>query len=482
LAVGGLSLEGLRRARMAGATETRQSKSVIMFWMAGGPSHIDTYDMKPDAAAEVRGPFRPIRTKQAGLDVCELLPRQAAVGDKLAIVRSITHDLAVHDDGSHWMQTGYPLFMAREKGQTHPAQGAIVSRLRGANQPGMPAYVCIPEDYQSHLGFYQTAAYLGSRNDALAGGDPSLGNYRPPTFQPPPSSRCRAGDRQGLAPRSPGSRAESAAGFGDLDAAQQQALELTTGSRARQAFDLSQEPEKLRDRYGRHAYGQGALLARRLVEAGTTFVTINLYEKDVDWWDDHYTIEANLRKRLPQYDAAVATLIEDLSERGLLDNTLVAAFGEFGRGPRIDKGAGRGHWPSAMSVLLAGGGIRGGQIVGSTLADGSKPQDRHLAPGDLLATIYHVLGIDHQATLPDLQNRPIPWSPPAADQGTLRVATPVAGFSNNNPVAGIGYRSTATPTRYSPIGVGRTKLRLDARIGPSGVLNVLRLHNSAERA
>jgi hypothetical protein len=415
LAVGGLTLESLLRARAAHGAAARAPKSVILFWMAGGPSHLDTYDMKPDAAAEIRGPFRPIRTSQAGLDVCELLPRQAAIADKLAIVRSITHDLAVHDDGSHRMQTGYPLFMAREKGQTHPAQGAVVSRLRGAKQAGMPAYVCIPEDYQSHLGFYQTAAYLGSRYDALsAGGDPSLGNYRPPTFQPPTELTLpRLGDRQNLLRSLDrfAARAESAAGFGDLDAAQQQAIELTTGSRARQAFDLSQESEQLRDRYGRHAYGQGALLARRLIEAGTTFVTINLYEKDVDWWDDHYTIEANLRKRLPPYDAAVAALIEDLSERGLLDTTLVAAFGEFGRGPRIDKNAGRGHWPSAMSVLLAGGGIRGGQIVGSTTADGSKPADRPLAPGDLLATIYHVLGIDHQATLPDLQNRPIPLVP-----------------------------------------------------------------------
>ena len=416
LAFGGLTLAGLLQARATSAeVKGKSPKSVIMFWMAGGPSHIDTYDMKPDAAEEVRGPFKPIRTRQAGLDMCELLPRQAAIADKLAIVRSITHDLAVHDDGSHWMQTGYPLFMAREKGQTHPAQGAVVSRLRGANQRGMPAYVCIPEDYQSHLGFYQTAAYLGSRYDALsAGGDPSLGNYRPPTFQPPAELTLpRLDDRKSLLQSLDrlAAGANSNSGFGDLDAAQQQAIELTTGSRARQAFDLTHEPEKVRDRYGRHAYGQGALLARRLVEAGTTFVTINLYEKDVDWWDDHYTIEANLRKRLPPYDVAVAALIEDLSERGLLDDTLVAAFGEFGRGPRIDKNAGRGHWPSAMSVLLAGGGIRGGQIVGSTTADGAKPADRPLGPGDLLATIYRVLGIDPQATLPDLQNRPIPLVP-----------------------------------------------------------------------
>jgi uncharacterized protein (DUF1501 family) len=149
------------------------------------------------------------------------------------------------------------------------------------------------------------------------------------------------------------------------------------------------------------------LLARRLVEAGVTFVTINLYEKDVDWWDDHYTIEKNLRKRLPPYDRAVASLIEDLHERGLAEQVLVVACGEFGRAPRIDKNAGRGHWPRAMTALLSGGGIRAGQIVGGTTPDGGEPSHRPLGPGDLLATIYRVLGIDHAQTLPDLQNRPL---------------------------------------------------------------------------
>jgi uncharacterized protein (DUF1501 family) len=192
---------------------------------------------------------------------------------------------------------------------------------------------------------------------------------------------------------------------------QRQAVQLTLGSRARQAFDLAQEPETVRDRYGRHAYGQSALLARRLIEAGVRFVVINLYEKDVDWWDDHYTIEKNLRLRLPRYDQALATLIEDLTERGRLNDVLVAAFGEFGRAPRIDKNAGRGHWPGAMSVLLSGGGIRGGQVVGATQADGSEPKDRPLRPGDLLATIYRSIGIDHRRTLIDRQNRPIPLLP-----------------------------------------------------------------------
>jgi uncharacterized protein (DUF1501 family) len=180
-----------------------------------------------------------------------------------------------------------------------------------------------------------------------------------------------------------------------------------TGAQARAAFDLTQEPAPLKERYGRHAYGQSALLARRLVEAGVTFVTINLYEKDVDWWDDHYTLEKNLKKRLPPFDQALATLLEDLAARGLSQRVLVGAFGEFGRAPRIDQNAGRGHWPKAMSALLAGGGIKAGQVVGATTADGGEPRDRPLGPGDLLATLYRVLGLDPEQILIDRQNRPL---------------------------------------------------------------------------
>ena len=192
-----------------------------------------------------------------------------------------------------------------------------------------------------------------------------------------------------------------------MDQMQQRAFELVTGSQARAAFDLSLEPDALRDKYGRHFWGQSALLARRLVEAGVTFVTINLYEADVDWWDDHTTIEKNLQKRLPKYDQALCALIEDLHARGLTERVLVAAFGEFGRSPRIDKGAGRGHWPGAMTALLSGGGIKGGQVVGSTNADGGRVKDRPLGPGDLLATMYRVLGIDHELALTDRQSRPV---------------------------------------------------------------------------
>lgn len=411
LGMAGLSLPEVLRAREAQAAAQRKDTAVILFWMAGGPSHIDTYDMKPDAPAEVRGSFRPIRTNAAGIDVCELMPGHARIGDKLAVVRSVHHEHSVHDDGSHWVQTGYPLLNARARGQQHPAQGSVVSHLVGARKPGAPPYVCVPEAYRTHLGFYQTGSYLGANHDPLdAGGDPGLGNYRPPEFALPAQMTLERVQRRRellAATDTLSTRLERSGQLNALDDTQRRAFELVTGARAREAFDLSREPARLRDRYGRHAWGQSALLARRLVESGVTFVTINLYEKDVDWWDDHYTIEKNLRKRLPVYDQALSALIEDVYDRGLDRQVLVAAFGEFGRAPRIDGGAGRGHWPRAMSAVLSGGGLRTGQVVGSTTPDGGDPAERPLTPGDLLATIYQVLGIPPNSLVRDRQDRPI---------------------------------------------------------------------------
>lgn len=412
LAAGGLTLADLLRHRQLQASDSRRSTSVIFFFQAGGASHIDTVDMKPTMSAEVRGPFAPIDTKLPGFSVCELMPGHAEIAQDLAIIRSIRHHLSVHDDATHWLQTGYPLLNARQQGQQHPSQGSIVSALNGSNVAGMPGYVCIPEDYRSHMGFYEHAAFLNARHNALdAGGDPSLGNYRPPGFSLPADvTMPRLEDRRSLHQHLDrlARRVDASLEYASLDDVQRQAIELTTGSAARKAFDLSDEPAELRAAYGAHAYGQSALLARRLVEAGVSFVTINLYEKDVDWWDDHTTIEKNLRKRLPPFDRAVSTLIRDLRQRGQLDNVLVAAFGEFGRSPRIDSGAGRGHWPGAMSAVLAGGGIRGGQIIGATDTLGGAPVSRPLGPGDLLASIYRVLGIDHASTVRDRQNRPVP--------------------------------------------------------------------------
>ena len=390
--------------------------SVILLWMAGGPSHIDTYDMKPHAAAEIRGPFQPIATTVPGLDFCDLMPRQAALAERLTVIRSLHHTYSVHDDGQHLVQTGVPQFNARQAGQQHPCQGSVVAYLRGPIHPEMPAYVCLPEDYRSHIGFYQHAAFLGSKYHALnGGGDPALGKYRPPEFVLPPEVdvrrlSARRSLNAGLESRSGGFHGSKTA---TIDDGRAQAYDLLLGSKARQAFDLATEPAPLRERYGRHAWGQAALLSRRLVEAGVTFVTINLYEKDVDWWDDHSTIEKNLRGRLPIYDQALAALVGDLHDRGLDERVLVVACGEFGRSPRIDQQAGRGHWPGAMHAVLAGGGLRMGQVIGSTTADGGAPSDRPLTPGDLLASIYRVLDIDPQTTLHDRLGRPIPVLPPA---------------------------------------------------------------------
>jgi hypothetical protein len=373
------------------------------------------YDMKPKAAAEVRGPFRPIETALPGLLVNEHMPRHARLADRMSVIRSLTHHLAVHDDGSHWMQTGYPLLDARARGQQNPCEGSVVSRLRGPGRPGMPAYVCVPEDYQTHLGFYQTAAYLGKRHDALnASAGSRSEKYRGASFVPPLEVTAeRLRDRRQLLDSFDAWRrhADASDRLRDADDVQQYAFELMGSRQAREAFDLSREPARQHDRYGRHLWGQAALLARRLVEAGVTFITINFYEKDVDWWDDHYKIEQNLTRRLPPYDQALCALIEDLHERGQGSRVLVAAYGEFGRTPRIDKNAGRGHWPKAMSAVLAGGGIRPGQIVGATTPDGGEPSHRPLKPGDLLATIYHTLGVNHRETLPDRLGRPIPLVP-----------------------------------------------------------------------
>ena len=409
----GLTLPSVLKSRQAqAATADRNDTAIIVLYQAGGASHIDMYDMKPAMSAEVRGPFNPIATNQPGLDVCELMPGHARIADKLAIIRSIKHNLAVHDDGTHWLQTGWPLLNARQAGQQNPSQGSVISALAGARKSGMPAYVAIPEDYRRHAGYYEGPAFLSSRHAALdAGGDPSLGNYRPPEFKLPADVvMSRLDERRGLMREfdSLSRKLDREPAFRNLDDVQRQALELVSGSTVRQAFDLSQESTELRDKYGRHAYGQSALLARRLVEAGVTFVVINLYEKDVDWWDDHYTIEKNLRKRLPVYDQAITALIEDLTQRGQIDRVLVAAFGEFGRAPRIDQHAGRGHWPGAASAVLAGGGIRGGQVIGSTVSNGAEPKDRPLGPGDLLASLYRVVGLDHHATVRDRQQRPVP--------------------------------------------------------------------------
>lgn len=420
LKIGALGLAGLSLPELLHATETQPSvrrRAVILYWMAGGPSHIDTYDMKPDAPASVRGPFRPIATNVPGMQICELMPRQARVADKFSLIRSLTHTNYNHFDAAHWVQTGYHEPNVMGRGQPYPSQGSIVSMLRGANLPGMPPYVCIPEAYGAVRGFYQKSGFLSAAHNPLNAGGLALSQQfhinRPELILSPELTISRVEGRRALQ-RQIGEAArhvETSGAMQTMDRHYQRAFELVTSPRVQEAFDFAREPASLQDRYGRHAWGQGTLLARRLVERGVTFVTINHFEAEIDWWDDHYNIETNLRRRLPLYDQALGTLIEDLHDRGLADEVLVAAFGEFGRGPQIDSYAGRGHWARAWHALLAGGGVQGGRIVGSTTSNAGEPRDRAMGPGDLLATIYHAAGIDSHTMLPNREGRPVPLVP-----------------------------------------------------------------------
>lgn len=409
LGLGGLTLPGLLAAR-ASQPGARSDTAVILYWMAGGPSQLDTWDPKPDAPAEVRGPFGSIRGRTPGMRICELLPKQAAVSDKFTLLRSLCHRDPNHPDASHLVQTGYHEANVQFRGQIYPCQGSIVAKLRGANRPGIPPYVCIPDAYFSRQGFFQLATYLGKEFDPVnSGGEANFRFTSPgPTFAPPADvTLTRSQDRRELLRRIDAARRHADPALERMDAVYQRAFDLITSQAARTAFDLSREPQVLREKYGTNPWGRGALLARRLVEAGVTFVTLNHYEADVDWWDDHYTIEANLRRRLPPFDQALAALIDDIHTRGLAERVLVIAMGEFGRGPRIDALAGRGHWSRAMSILVSGGGTQGGRVIGATTSDAGQPATHAYSPGDLLATIYDFLGIDPAHMLPDQQNRPI---------------------------------------------------------------------------
>jgi hypothetical protein len=418
LKIGSLGLAGLALPEFLRAVERqpagrRRARAVILYWMAGGPSHLDTYDMKPAAPVQVRGPFRPGATRVPGLQFCELFTRQARVADRIALVRSLTHTNHDHFDAAHWVQTGRHERNLMGRGQPFPSQGSVVSMLRGSSRPGMPPYVCIPEAYNAGRAFYQHASFLGAAYNPLnAGGAALSARYhinRPDLVLGPGLTPERLADRRALRERFGNlSRSlQTGSGVAAMDRYYQRAFDLVTSPRVQSAFDLEREPVALRERYGRHAWGQAALIARRLVEAGVTFVTINHFEAEVDWWDDHTNLEANLRRRLPIYDQAIGTLIEDLGERGLDGEVLVAAFGEFGRNPMIDAAGGRGHWARAWHALLSGGGVQGGRVVGATTATGGEPRDRAVGPGDLLATIYHTLGIDPASTVNDRQGRPV---------------------------------------------------------------------------
>lgn len=407
VALGGLTLPHLLRAeaRTAEAAPTAKRparRAVIQVWLAGGPSHIDMYDLKPNAPAEFRGEFQEIPTSIPGIRISEHLPLQARIMDQLAVVRSATHTNAGHGMGAQWMLTGYqPTIEVNDN--IYPACGAVVSRLQGPNQEGMPAYVNLPR--RLNLG---NAAYLGaSYNPFSPDNDPNSDGFNVRNLKLPGRvSTDRLSRRHDLLGDLDTLRrdVDTKGDIAGLDKFYREAVEMITSDRAVRAFDIHREDPKLRDQYGRNDLGQSCLLARRLVEAGVTYVTIQAG----GGWDTHGDNFAQLKKGLlPRYDQAVAALITDINARGMTDEVLVISMGEFGRTPRINGGAGRDHWPGAMSVLYAGGGLKMGQMVGTTDARAEYPTTKAASPGCILSTMYHALGLDYRHVFYDQGRRPL---------------------------------------------------------------------------
>lgn len=418
LGLAGLSLSDHFRLQAQGTTS--RDTAVILLWLDGGPSQIETYDPKPDAPAEYRGPYSTIQTNVPGIRLCELLPQHARHADKMVFVRSLHHGTGDHFAGAHWMLTGKFGSTAANLPQRFPSVGSYASRVRGPNRPGLPAYVGLPSAQSVYLfPGYQGAAYLGpaynpfdvNREQRYLGANYNVQIDRPPFLDTLANGQPRVMEnRVGLLRAMDGMRRDldRSGAMDAMDRFQQQAVDLIMGTRAREAFNLDRELPRVRDRYGRGPWGQYTLMARRLVEAGVTFVTV-----DMPHWDDHSNIREGHGYKLPHVDRAVGALMEDLDERGLLDRVLVVVMGEFGRTPRLNTGQpgipipGRDHWGGAISALLAGGGLRTGQVIGATNAKAEHPVNQPLRPCDLLATVYHVLGIDPRQTFNDHTGRPI---------------------------------------------------------------------------
>lgn len=439
--IAGLSLPELLRLRAAGTTvraagatvgpSSPSRRSVILLWMAGGPSHIDTWDPKPDRPYENRGPFSAIPTRLPGVHIIEHLPKQAAMLDQFTIIRSVDARFSNHEPNKV-MQTSNLDAEPRinPKGDMYPAIGSVVAKFHGPNQPGIPPYVAFMKS-RSHVAF---AGYLGKEYDPFLANKAS----RLPVYNEVGVDLKQTSGGEmfefpvGLDPQRLGDRQQLLRSFDRLqrgldlrgsmsamDSYTQLAVEMVTGSRAREAFDIGREPQAVRDRFGKHLWLQQALLARRLVEAGVAFVTLDLsYHGASGTWDTHGDnippyggIRSGLGPLLPLFDHLLTTLVSDLGERGLLDEVLVIAMGEFGRTPQIGtQGStdGRNHWPEVMSLVLAGGGMRHGQVIGATESDGGHIAQRPVTPADLAATIYHHMGVPLDATYTDDKGRPHP--------------------------------------------------------------------------
>ena len=419
--LGSLSLPQLYATRVMAGSATAKPKAVIVVFLHGGASHLETWDPKPDAPLEYRGPFSTIATKTPGLRFCELLPRQAALSDRVTILRSMVHSGFCHGIGQQQMFTGHEVREFKPRSE-HPEFLSITNRLRGTSGRLLPNYVGAPPI--PYLG----SAYLGSAFEAFAvNGDPNTPEFKLPNVgESDQESLVRIRRRRDLRGQLDGlARAlDNRGNMQAVDQFEEMAWSMVSSPAARKAFDLSQEDDAMRDRYGRNTWGQQCLLARRLVEAGVELVTTTLAGPlcgRVQNWDDHavnHHVFDAMQSRAPYFDQAVASLISDVYERGLDKEVLIIVTGEFGRTPKISYAAdsgngvmqpGRDHWPRATSMLFSGGGIEHGQVIGATDARGEDVVERRTTVHDFLATVYRHLGVDPQGIeFADFSGRPIP--------------------------------------------------------------------------
>lgn len=424
--MGAIGLPDFLRARAAAGQQSSRETSLILIWLDGGPSHMDTYDPKPDAPVEYRGIWNPIPTNVPGIDITEMFPLQATIADQFSIIRSMHHNAGDHFTGGHWMLTGRGGVNGAMNAQKFPFFGAVATKVTGPRVKGMPALVGVP--YGMSIGLrpgYFGGSYLGvEHNPFETNGDPNNDKFSVQNLNMANGLTLdRLADRRQLTVHFDEARrlVEKSRLMQTTDRFEQEAFDLVTGSQARDAFDIHAESAETRERYGRNSWGQSVLLARRLVEAGSTVVTCHF-----GGWDSHWDHQTTMERHLPKVDQAVYGLITDLKERGTLEKTMVVVCGEFGRTPKMNDGGnggppmskgtpGRDHWGNALSVLVAGGGFKGGTIVGATNARGEHPTERPLRPGDLHHTIFRQLGVDPHQSFVNHTGRPIP----AIDHGAV---------------------------------------------------------------
>lgn len=424
LALGGLSLADVLAGR-ARAGLSNAETAVILLYLHGGPSQLETYDLKPLAPSEYRSVFRPIPTNVPGLDICELFPLQAKIADKFSLVRSLHHTVGIHSDGGIVVLTGKTpskLDPTSQSVSEHPDFGSVAGRMLGQHPDAIPRYVAVPQKL-----YMVRPAYLGAHHGPFVVGDPSDAGYAPPKLQLAAGSEGAVfEDRRSLLKQLDRLRSDLDlhSSLDGMDKFRQLAFQMLTSPKTADAFDIRKEPIGLRDRYGRNLWGQSCLLARRLAEAGTSVISLSINTpksgEEFTNWDDHGANAGRpghfanyMRVRLPYLDQALSALIEDIFERGLDKRIMVVVMGEFGRTPRISYYApkdahGRDHWPDAYSALISGGGLKMGQVIGATNSKSEYPTQRPCTPNDLLALVYRHLGVDYHHAFLDHSGRPVP--------------------------------------------------------------------------